>query len=67
MKEITIRSDDTSNSAITQLKNITLTLKVKFDLEQATKAQRESKGTALLFFNFGASWRWVVNATPEPL
>jgi hypothetical protein len=29
------------------------------------KAQRES--IALLFFNLGARWRWVVNATPRPV
>jgi len=28
--------------------------KVKFTLEQATKAQRGSRGIALLFFNLGA-------------
>jgi hypothetical protein len=38
-------------------------VKVKFTLEQATRAQRGSRGTALLFFNLGAIWRWVVNAT----
>jgi hypothetical protein len=36
-------------------------VKVKFTQEQATKAQRRSKG------NLGARWRWVVNATPRPL
>ena len=40
---------------------------VKVTLEQATKAQRGSKGTALSFFNLGARWGWVVNATPRPL
>jgi len=40
--------------------------KVKFTLEQATKAQRRSRGIALLF-NLGARWRWVVNATSRLL
>jgi hypothetical protein len=40
---------------------------LKFTLEQATKAQRESRRIGLLFLNFGASWGWVVNATPRPL
>jgi len=40
-------------------------VKVKFTLEQATKAQR-SRGIALLF-NLGARWRWVVNATSQTL
>ena len=37
---------------------------VKFTLEQAAKAQR---GSVTLFFNLGARWGWVVNATPRPL
>jgi hypothetical protein len=37
-------------------------VKVKFTLEQAMKAQRES-----FFLNLGARWGWVVNATPRPL
>jgi hypothetical protein len=41
-------------------------MKVKFDLEQAMKAQRESKGK-LLIFNLGGRWGWVVNTTPRPL
>ena len=41
--------------------------KVKFTLEQATEAQRGSRGIALLFFNLGARWRSVFNATPRPL
>jgi hypothetical protein len=31
------------------------------------KAQKESEGTALLFFNLGARWEWMVDATPQPL
>jgi hypothetical protein len=31
-------------------------VKVKFAPEQATKAQRGSRGIALLFFNLGARW-----------
>jgi hypothetical protein len=44
-------------------------VKVKFTLEQATKAQRGSRGTAQLysFLNLGVRWGWVVNATPRPL
>jgi hypothetical protein len=42
-------------------------IKVKFTLEQATKAQRGSRGVALLFFNLGAGWGCVVNATPRPI
>jgi hypothetical protein len=34
-------------------------VKVKFTLEQATKAQNGG--------NLGARWGWVVNATPLPL
>jgi hypothetical protein len=40
-------------------------VKVKFSLEQATKAQRGSIGIALLFFYLGARWGWVVNSTPR--
>jgi hypothetical protein len=29
------------------------------------KAQRWSRGIALLFFNLGARWEWVINATQE--
>jgi hypothetical protein len=47
---------------------VSLFLKVNFTLEQAMKAQRGSTGIALLFFfNLGARWGWVVNATPRPL
>ena len=42
-------------------------VKVKFTLEQATKAQRGSRGAAILLLNLGARWRWVVNATIRPL
>jgi hypothetical protein len=31
------------------------------------KAQRGSRGIPLLFFNLGARWRRVVNATPRLL
>jgi hypothetical protein len=31
------------------------------------KAERGSRGIDLLFFNLGAIWGWVVNATPQPL
>jgi hypothetical protein len=35
-----------------------------FTLDQAWKTQIGSRSTALPFFNLGAKWRWVVNATP---
>jgi hypothetical protein len=41
-------------------------VKVKFSLEQATKGHRRSR-CIVLFFNLGARWGWVVNATPRPL
>jgi hypothetical protein len=41
-----------------------LKVKVKFTLEQATKAQRGSRGIAVLFFNLGL---YVVGwSTPRP-
>ena len=46
---------------------ISCILNVKITLEQATKAQRGSRGTALPFSNLGARWGWVVKATPWPL
>jgi hypothetical protein len=42
-------------------------VKVKVSLEQVLKAQRGSRGIAILFFNLGTKWRWVVNSTPRPL
>ena len=36
-------------------------------LEQVMKAQRGSRGIALLFFNPSARWGWVVSAMPWPL
>jgi hypothetical protein len=44
----------------------TLKVKVNLTLDKATKAQRGSRGIAL-FFNLGAGWEWVVNATPRSL
>jgi hypothetical protein len=41
-------------------------VKVKFTLNQATKAQRGSRGIRPHFLNLGARWGWVVNATPRP-
>jgi len=38
--------------------------KVKLTVEEAMKAQRESRGVALLLLNLGARWMWVVNAMP---
>jgi hypothetical protein len=42
-------------------------VKVKFTLELAFKAQKEGSGLALLLFDFGARWGWVVIATTRPL
>jgi hypothetical protein len=42
-------------------------IKVKFSIEQATKAQRGCRCIALLFFNLGARWGWLTNATLRPL
>jgi hypothetical protein len=38
--------------------------KVKLTIEQARKAQRGSRGVALLLLNLGARWMWVVSAMP---
>jgi len=42
-------------------------VKVKFALEEATKAQRRRSGIRVFysFFNLSARWWWVVNATPR--
>jgi hypothetical protein len=40
---------------------------LKFTLKQAMKAQRGSRDIALLLFNLGTRWAWVVSATPWPL
>jgi len=47
--------------------SVLVKVKVKFTLEQATKVQRRSRGILYSFFNLGARWGWVVNATPRPL
>ena len=39
-------------------------LKVKFNLERVTKAQRGSRDTTLFFFNLGT--RWCVWSTSRP-
>lgn len=41
--------------------------KLKFTIEQTTKAQRGSRGVAVLFLNLAARRGWVVNATPWSL
>jgi hypothetical protein len=46
---------------------IKVNVKVKFAQEEALKIQRRRRGKAVLFFNFGARWEWVANATPRPL
>jgi hypothetical protein len=38
---------------------------IKYTLEQAMKAQKRSRGIALLF-NLDARWVWVVDATLRP-
>jgi hypothetical protein len=40
------------------------TIKLKFTLEQATKAQRGNRGIALLFLNLDARREWL--STPRP-
>jgi hypothetical protein len=45
---------------------IIIKVKPTFTLEQATKAQKGSRGIAYSFFNLGDIWWWVVNATPWP-
>jgi hypothetical protein len=40
-------------------------VKVKFTLEQATKAHRGVEHYS--FLNLGARWGWLVIATPRPL
>ena len=42
-------------------------LKVKVSQSHAMLAQRGRRSIALLILNLGAGWRWVVNATPQPL
>jgi hypothetical protein len=42
-------------------------VKVKFALQQVTKAQRGVEVQLYSFFNLGARWGWVVNVTPRPL
>ena len=43
-------------------------VKVKFTLEQVTRTQRGASTIWLYsFFNLGARWVWVVNATSRPL
>jgi len=44
-----------------------LKVKVKFILEQATKAQSGKAVYLYSSFNLGARWGWVVNATPRQL
>ena len=55
-------------SAYTSQLDNNMKVKVKFTLEQATKAQRGGIEVSLYsFFNLGASRGWVVNTTPRPL
>jgi hypothetical protein len=41
--------------------------KVKCILQHAMKAQRENRGTVILFLNLGTKWKWVFNSSPRPL
>jgi hypothetical protein len=41
-------------------------VKVKFAPEEDTRAQSRRRHP-YYFFNLGARWGWVVNATPRPL
>ena len=40
-------------------------VRLGFALQQATRAQRGSRGIALLFHDLGTRWRWVVSVTPQ--
>jgi len=42
-------------------------VKIKFTLELAFKAQKESSSLDLLLFDLGDGWGWVVNAATRPL
>jgi len=43
-------------------------VKIKYTLEQATRAQRWSRGIAsTLSLTSALDWGWVVSATPRPL
>jgi hypothetical protein len=47
--------------------NVIKTEKIKFTLEQAMRARRGSRGITLYsYFNLGAGWGWVFNATLRP-
>jgi hypothetical protein len=48
-------------------RTIGIKVKVKFTLEQATKAQRGSGVKLYSFFNLGTRCGWVVNAMPRQL
>jgi hypothetical protein len=40
--------------------------RIKFTLQHDIKTQRGRTGSISIFFNLGARWGWVVNATPRP-
>ena len=46
---------------------VAVKVKIKFSLEEAMKAQRGSRDTALLFLQHRSWMGWVLNATPRPL
>ena len=42
-----------------------INIKQTFTLQQDMRAQRGSRGIALLTINLDVRWGWVVNATPR--
>jgi len=46
---------------------VEVNMMVKFNLEQAMKAQRKTEVYLYSFVNLGARWGWVVNVMPQPL
>jgi hypothetical protein len=73
IRDITILTVWTTEGTIKPLKysadiaSIPLKVKVKFALEQAIKAQRESRHIALLSLTSVPVGGWVVNIMPQPL
>ena len=73
VRDITILTVWTTEGTIKPLKYsadiafIPLKVKVKFALEQAIKAQRGSRGIALLSLTSVPDGGWVVNIMPQPL
>jgi hypothetical protein len=63
---ILLRPQEYENHKTRRLESHNVKVKVKFTLEQATKAQKGNRCIAVLF-NFGARWGGCINATPRPL